>query len=256
MGVSTVTFNLQSSAQPVAAGAAVSVGPYTVTVTTGSTGGSSTPTPTGTSTAVPPTTICEPTPAGAGTPFGFRNGTSASNGDTTSQLVSSMTENTCLYQPSGANYSTDAGAGRGRSLMTGGSATTSTASQRAEWLWAPASTGTVSGTATVSVMVLCPTTGSLTLNGAIGTWAPQGTGTWSQQATGSATGFCATPNTWTRVTVPMVISSPFTVNPKVGSTKEQDLSTRLWVTGGSTGQTIRLDYEQSDAKSFLYVSVA
>ncbi|MEO8107973.1 MAG: prepilin-type N-terminal cleavage/methylation domain-containing protein [Actinomycetes bacterium] len=257
LGVSTVTFNLQSSAQPLAEGAAVGVGPYTVTVTNGSTGGSATPTPSGTSTVVPPTTICEPTPAGAGTPFGFRNGTTATYGDTTSQLVNSMTENTCLNQASSADYSTDQGGGTGRSLTTGGTVTTSTAAQLAEWRWASASTRTVAaGTATISVMVLCPVTGALTLNGAIGTWETQGQGAWVQKGSGSATGFCATSNTWTRVTVPMSVSSAFTVNPKVGPTKELQLSTRLWVTGGSAGQTIRLDYEQPNAKSFLYVSVA
>jgi prepilin-type N-terminal cleavage/methylation domain-containing protein len=250
LGVSTVTFNLQSSAQPAADGAAVGVGPYTVTVTTGSTGG--TPTPTGTG----PNTICTPTPAGAGTPFGFRNGVTASNGDTASQLVNTMTENTCLYQPASANYSTEAGAGRGRSLTTGGFDATSTAAQRVEWRWNPASTKTVAaGTATISVMVSCPVVGpSVTLSGAVGTYNQKAPGTWTSQGTGTATVSCAVADTWTRVEVPMTVATAFTVQNKVQG-QPQYLSARLWTTGAA-GQKIRLDYEQSDAKSFLYVSVA
>ncbi len=255
LGVSSVTFDLQSSAQPTADGALVAVGPFTVTVTTGSTGGTATPTPTGT--AVPPSTVCAPTPAGAGTPFGFRNGTTATNGDTTSQLVNSMSENTCFNQPASANYSTEAGAGTGRSLTTGGNATTSTAAQRAEWRWAPASTKTVAaGTATISVMVSCPAVGaSVTLNGAIGSFHEKGAGTWAQKGTGSAAVSCATANTWTRVTIPMTVASAFTVTNKLQGVPV-NISARLWVTGGTPGQKIRLDYEQDPSKSFLYASVS
>lgn len=256
-GTSSVTFNFESSAQPAASGADVSVGAFTVTVTTGSTGGTPTPTPTGTSTVTPPTTVCEPTPGGAGTPFGFRNGIAATSGDTTSQLVSNMTENTCLNQPSSANYSTDAGAGTGRSITTGGSATTTTVSQRAEWRWNPASTKTVAaGTATVSVMVSCPVVGSsVTLNGALGTFNEKSPGTWTSRGTGSASVSCATAGTWTRVNVPITVATAFTVANKVQG-QPQHLSARLWVSGGSAGQKLRLNYEQADAKSFLYVSLA
>jgi prepilin-type N-terminal cleavage/methylation domain-containing protein len=256
-GTSSVTFDFESSAQPSADGADVAVGPFTVTVTSGSTGGSGTPTPTSTGTATAPTTVCEPTSSlGAGTPFGFRNGTAGTSGDTTSQLVNSMTENICMNQPAAANYSTDAGAGTGRSITTGGTVTTSTASQRAEWRWNPASTKTVAAsTATISVMVSCPTTGSnLTLNGAIGTFNEKNS-LWTSRGTGSSTVSCATANDWVRVTVPMTISTSFTVANKVQG-QPQHLSARLWVTGGSDGQTLRLNYEQSDAKSFLYVNVS
>jgi prepilin-type N-terminal cleavage/methylation domain-containing protein len=256
-GTSSVTFNLESSAQPSANGADVAVGPFTVTVTTGSTGGSGTPTPTGTGTATAPTTVCEPTTGlGSGTPFGFRNGTSGTSGATTSQLVNSMTENTCMNQPSAANYSTDAGSGTGRSLTTGGTVTTSTASQRAEWRWNPASTKTVAAsTATISVMVSCPVAGSnLTLNGALGTFNEKNS-LWTSRGTGSTTVSCATANSWARVTVPITVATSFTVANKVQG-QPQHLSARLWVTGGSAGQQLRLNYEQSDAKSFLFVNVS
>ncbi len=258
VGVSSVTFNFLSSAQPTASGAAVAVGPFTVTVTSGSTGGSASPSPSGTSTA--PNTVCTPTPAGVGTPFGFRNGVSAINGNTTTQLFNAMTENTCLNQPAAANYSTDTGNGTGRSLTTGGTAATATtvamANKMAEWRWNPATTKTVAtGTATASVMVSCPATGAnVTLNGAIGTFNEKSPGTWSSKGTGSATVSCAAANTWTRVTVPMNVTSSFTVANKVQGSP-QNLSVRLWTTG-TAGQMIRLDYEQPTAKSFLYVSLA
>lgn len=257
-GSSSVTFNFESSAQPAASGADVSVGAFTVTVTTGSTGGSASPSPSGSGSAssTAPTTVCEPTPAGTGTPFGFRNGTAGTSGNTTSQLVNSMTENVCLYQNAAANYSTDAGNGTGRSITTGGSATTSTASQRAEWRWNPASNKTVAaGTATVSVVVSCPSTGgNLTLNGAIGTFSEKNS-TWASKGTGTATVSCATANSWSRVTVPISVASSFGVANK-SQGQPQHLSVRLWVSGGSAGQMLRLNYEQSDAKSFLYVNVA
>ncbi len=254
LGVSTVTFNLQSSAQPTADGAVVGVGAYTVTVTNGSTGGSATPTGTGTA---PPSTVCAPTPSGAGTPFGFRNGTTATSGDTASQLVNSMTENICLNQPASANYSTEAGAGTGRSLTTGGSATSTAAAQVAEWRWNPSTNKTVAaGTATVSVVVSCPVAGAnVTLNGAIGTFHDKLTGTWAQEGAGSTTVSCATANSWARVTIPMTIATSFAVSNKVQGFP-MNLSTRLWVTGGTAGQKIRLDYEQDPSKSFLYLSVA
>jgi prepilin-type N-terminal cleavage/methylation domain-containing protein len=253
LGASSVTFNLESSAQPSVDGADVSVGAFTVTVTTGSTGG--TPTPTGTSTA--PSTVCEPTPSGAGTPFGFRNGTTGASGDTTSQLVNTMTENICMNQPAAANYSTDAGSGTGRSLTTGGSVTTATAGQRAEWRWNPSTTKTVAaGTATVSVMVSCPVVGSnVTLNGALGTFNEKAPGTWTSRGTGTATVSCAAADAWARVDIPISVATAFTVANKVQG-QPQHLSTRLWVTGGSAGQKIRVDYEQADAKSFLYVNVS
>jgi prepilin-type N-terminal cleavage/methylation domain-containing protein len=251
IGTSSVTFNFESSAQPTSDGAAVAVGAFTVTVTSGSTGGSASPSASG------PNTICTPTPAGVGTPFGFRNGTTATAGSTTSQLVNAMTENTCLYQPSSANYSTDVGSGTGRSLTTGGTATTNTATQRAEWRWNPAAQKTVAtGTATISVMVSCPVAGAdVTLNGAIGTFNEKAPGTWTSRGTGSTTVSCATANSWVRVTVPMTVSTAFTVKPQVQGSP-QNLSARLWVTGGSAGQKIRIDYEQADAKSFLYVNVS
>lgn len=255
IGTSSVTFNFQSSSQPTASGAAVAVGPFTVNVTTGSTGGSASPTPTGTSTA--PSTVCAPTPAGVGTPFGLRNGISATNGATTSQLVNSMTENTCLNQPASANYSTEAGSGTGRSLTTGGSAISTLANQMAEWRWNPAATRTVAtGTATISVMVACPVAGAtVTLNGAIGTFNEKAPGTWTSQGTGSASVSCATANTWVRVTVPMSVATSFTVANKVQGSP-QNLSARLWTSGGTVGQKIRVDYEQTNAKSFLYVNLA
>ncbi len=257
-GSSAVTFNFQSSAQPDVDGAAVSVGAFTVTVTTGSTGGSATPTPTGTGTATAPTTVCTPTPAGAGTPFGFRNGTAGTSGNSTSQLVNAMTENTCMNQPASANYSTEASSGtKGRSITTGGSATTTTASQRAEWRWAPASTRTVAaGTVTLSVMVSCPVAGgNVTLNGAVGSFHDKGSGTWTQRGTGSTSVSCATANTWSRVTIPMTVATSFDVTNKLQGSPVY-LSGRVWVTGGSAGQTVRLDYEQPDAKSFLYANVS
>ena len=256
-GNSSVTFNFQSSAQPSANGASVSVGSFTVTVTSGSTGGSATPSPTGTSTTTAPTTVCTPTPAGAGTPFGFRNGIAGTSGNTTSTLVNSMTENICMNQTSSANYSTEASAGSvGRSLTTGGSATSSTASQMAEWRWNPATTKTVAaGTATASVMVSCPVAGgNVTLNGAIGTFNDKFSA-WTSKGTGSATVSCATANSWVRVDVPMSVSSSFTVKNK-DQGQPQYLSVRLWVSGGSAGQAVRVNYEQADAKSFLYVNVS
>ncbi len=253
-GTSTVTFNLQSSAQPTATGAAVAVGPYSLTVTTGSTGGSASPTPTGS--GVPPSTVCAPTPAGAGTPFGFRNGTVAAYGDSASQPVNSMTENICLNQPSSANYSTEAGVGTGRSLTTGGSDTSATASDLAEWRWNPPSNKTVvAGTATISVMVSCPVVGAtVTLNGAIGTYSEKGVGTWTNQGTGSTPVSCATAGSWVRVTVSMPVSTAFAV-PNRFQGQPMNLSARLWVTGGTAGERIRLDYEQDASKSFLYVQV-
>lgn len=253
LGTSSVTFNFQSSAQPTATGAAVAVGPFTVTVTSGSTGGSVSPSPTGTA----PSTVCTPTPTGIGTPFGFRNGISATNGATTSQQVNSMTENTCLSQPATANYSTEAGAGTGRSITTGGSDTAGLASQMAEWRWNPATTKTVAtGTATISVMVSCPVAGAtVTLNGAIGTFDEKSPGTWTSRGTGSAAVSCATANSWVRVAVPMNVGTAFTVANKLQGAP-QNLSARLWVSGGSAGQQIRVDYEQTNAMSFLYVNVA
>jgi hypothetical protein len=126
----------------------------------------------------------------------------------------------------------------------------------AEWRWNPASTRTVaSGTATVSAMVSCPTTGSnLTLNGALGTFNEKNS-VWSSKGTGNATVSCATANSWVRVTVPITVSTSFTVANKVQG-QPQHLSARLWVSGGSVGQKLRLDYEQVAAKSFLYVSVS
>jgi prepilin-type N-terminal cleavage/methylation domain-containing protein len=255
-GTSSVTFTLQSSAQADAEGASVSVGPFTVTVTTGSTGGSASPTPSGTATSTAPTTVCEPAPAGAGTPFGFRNGTAGASGDTSSQYQSAMTENFCMNQPTAANYSTDVGAGTGRSITTGGTVSSTTASNLAEWLWNPASNKTVaSGTATASVLVSCPSAGAnLTLNGAIGLFNEK-SGTFTSKGTGSTTVSCATANAWGRVTVPMTVSSSFGVANKYQG-KAQYLSVRLWVTGGSAGQKLRVNYEQADAKSFLYVSIA
>jgi prepilin-type N-terminal cleavage/methylation domain-containing protein len=255
-GTSSVTFTFQSSAQPAASGASVTVGPYTVTVTTGSTGGSPSPSPSGSSSSSAPSTVCAPTPAGAGTPFGFRNGTAGTSGDTTSQLVSSMSENTCLNQPASANYSTDAGAGTGRSLTTGGSATSSSASTMAEWRWNPPSTRTVAaGTATVRVVVSCPAVGgNVTLNGAIGTFSEKNS-VWAQKGSGSTSVSCASANSWTTVDVPMSVGSAFSVVNKLQG-QPQHLSVRLFVTGGSAGQKLRLNYEQPTAKSFLYVSIA
>ena len=255
-GTSAVTFNFESSAQPDTSGADVSVGAFTVTVTTGSTGGSATPTPSGTGTATAPTTVCEPTPAGAGTPFGFRNGTAGTSGNTTSQSVNTMTQNICMNQPSTANYSTEASSGTaGRSLTTGGTAT-GTAAQMAEWRWNPPSNNlTVSGTATVSVVVSCPVAGgNLTLQTALGTYSEKNS-VWAQKATGNTTVSCATANDWSRVTVPITVSPSFNVS-KQAQGQPQHLSVRLWVSGGSAGQMLRLNYEQPDAKSFLYVNVA
>ena len=239
-GASSVTFNFLSSAQPTASGAAIAVGPFTVTVTSGSTGGSA----------------CTPTPAGVGTPYGFRNGISATNGNTTTQPVNSMSENTCLDQPASANYSTDIGNGTGRSLTTGGSAAQGTSvSQLAEWRWNPPATRTVAaGTATAVIWVSCPTVGAnVTLNGAIGTFDEKSSGTWTSQGTGSAIVSCATANTWTRIQVPMTVGTAFSAPNKVQGSPS-NLSVRLW-TAGTAGQRIRLDYEQPDHKSFLYANV-
>lgn len=248
IGTSTVTFTLTSSAQPTANGAVVSSPTYTVDVTTGSTGGSATPTPSGTGSAGP-TTVCEPTPASAGTPFGFRNGSGIA-GDTTSTLVNTMTENTCLYQPGTPNYSTEAGSGVGRSLTAGGSDSSGSAAQMVEWRWNPGATKRVAaGTAYVSVMVSCPVAGSsVQLNAAVGT-VNVNNGSWSKKDEDQVTVSCATAGTWSRVEIPITINSQFNVN----STNQ--LSVRLWVTGGTTGQKLRLDYESAAAKSFFYAKV-
>lgn len=247
-GTSTVTFNLESSAQPSADGADVSSPTYTVNVTTGSTGGTPTPTATGYN------TICEPVPPITGTPFGFRNGTTGTNGATTSQLVNLMTENTCLNQDP-ANYSTEAGSGTGRSLTTGGSATASSAAQRAEWRWNPSATRRVTvGTAYVSVLVSCPAVGSsVTLNAALGLYRDKNA-SWTQSTSGSQSVSCATANAWTRVEIPMSVGSQITVQNKYQGQPEY-LSVRLWVTGGTAGQQLRLNYENGDAKSFFYARV-
>jgi hypothetical protein len=161
-----------------------------------------------------------------------------------------------MNQPASANYSTDVASGTGRSIATGGSASTSTAAQRAEWRWNPSSNKTVAaGTATVSVMVSCPATGAnLTLNGALGTFNEKNS-LWTSHGTGTGTVSCATANAWVRVTVPITVASSFTVNNKFQG-QPQHLSVRLWVSGGSAGQTLRLNYEQSTAKSFLFVNVS
>jgi hypothetical protein len=49
----------------------------------------------------------------------------------------------------------------------------------------------------------------------------------------------------------MTVASPFEVTNKLQGSPV-NLSARLWVSGGS----IRLDYEQDAAKSFLYASVS
>ena len=112
------------------------------------------------------------------------------------------------------------------------------------------------GTVTVSVIVSCPAVGaSVTLNGAVGTFHEKPPGTWAQKGTGAAVVNCATANTWTRVTIPMTVASGFDVTNKLQG-QPVNLSVRLWVTGGTAGQKIRLDYEQDPSKSFLYASVS
>jgi prepilin-type N-terminal cleavage/methylation domain-containing protein len=248
LGTSTVTFTLTSSAQPSADGAVVTSPIYTVDVTTGSTGGTATPTPTGTGPVY--TTVCEPTPAGAGTPFGFRNGAAGVVGDTTSTLVNLMTENVCLYQDGSPNYSTDAGAGAGRSLTTGGSDTSTSASGRVEWRWDPGATRRVTaGTAYVSVMVSCPIAGpDLELHAAVGQINVNNSA-WTSKAKNSVTISCAAAGTWTRAEIPISVGSQFNV------TSTNRLSVRLWVTGGNAGQQLRLDFETVTAKSFFYAKV-
>jgi hypothetical protein len=247
-GTSSVTFNLESSAQPSAAGADVSVGAFTVTVTTGSTGGSASPTPSGSGSTT--STVCEPTPAAAGTPFGLRNGTAGTAGDTTSQLVNAMTENICLAQAAASNYSTDAGTGTGRSLTTGGTATSTTAAQLAEWRWDPGTTRKVAaGTSYISVVVSCPVAGAtLTLNGAVGS-VNANNGNFTSKGTGTASVSCTTANSWARVEVSVSVASQFTIN------SSNQLSVRLWVTGGTAGEQLRLNYESSTDKSFFYAKV-
>lgn len=249
-GVSTVTFNLQSSAQPDVNGAVVSTQTYTVTVTTGSTGGGGTATPTPTGTGTVATTVCEPTPPGAGTPFGFRNGVIGTEGDTASTLVNEMTENVCLYQAASHNYSTEAGAGQGRALTTGGSDTSASAAERVGWRWNPGATRKVeAGTTYVSILVSCPVVGpNLTLYAAAGS-VNVNNDNWTSRGTGSETVSCASASAWARVVIAVPVAAQFTIN----STNQ--LEVRLWVSGGSAGQQLRLDYETADAKSFYYAKV-
>jgi hypothetical protein len=161
-----------------------------------------------------------------------------------------MTENTCLYQAAAANYSTDAGSGTGRSLTTGGSATSSTASQMAEWRWDPGTTRKVAaGTTYVSVLVSCPVVGAtLTLNGAVGS-VNANNGNFTSKGTGTASVSCTTANSWSRVDVAMTVGSQYNIN------SSNQLSVRVFVTGGTAGEQLRLDYEQPTSKSFFYAKV-
>jgi hypothetical protein len=161
-----------------------------------------------------------------------------------------MTENTCLYQDGSPNYSTEAGTGSGRSLTTGGSDVSTSAAQIVEWRWDPGATRRVTaGTAYVSVMVSCPVAGpSVELHAAIGQ-VNVSNGSWNSRADDSETVSCATAGTWTRVEIPISVSSQFNV------TSANNLSVRLWVEGGTAGQTLRLNFETTDAKSFFYAKV-
>ena len=53
----------------------------------------------------------------------------------------------------------------------------------------------------------------------------------------------------------MTVASAFDVTNKLQGVPV-NISARLWVTGGTPGQKIRLDYEQDPSKSFLYASVS
>jgi len=262
-GTSTTTFTLTSSAQPLADGAIVASPAFTLTVSTGSVGGSPTPTPsgTGTSTTTAPSSACTPDPSndvqGTGTTltsFGLKNGTTGTSGDTASQLLNAFSQASCLPQATDHNFSTEASNGSvGRSLAVGGSASSGTASQMAEWRWNPPSNTDFNGTASSSLVVSCATAGSnVTLHVAIGTYTAK-TDTWVSQGTGSVSVPCTTANAWTRVEIPVTIATAFEVKNKQSS-QPQYLSMRLW-TAGAGGPNVRVNYESPNARSFLSISM-
>lgn len=263
LGASSVVFTLTSSAQPGVDGAVVASPTYTVTVVTGSVGGgSSTPTTgTATPTSTLPSTACEPDPSndvqGTGTTltsFGLKNGTAGTAGNTTSTLINYFGQASCAYQAQDYNFSTEASNGSvGRSLTVGGSATSSTASQMAEWRWNPPSTKTFNGTASASLRVSCPVTGSnVTLNVAVGSFTAK-TSTWASKGTGSTSVSCASANNWTRVEIPVVLTSFSVANKSQG--QPVYLSMRLW-TSGAGAPNLRVNYESPNAKSFLSISMS
>ena len=252
LGVSSVKFILTSSAQPAASGAVVNSATYTVTVQSGAVGGSSSGTPS--------TSDCLPSPAlaaqGTGTTLtsmGLRNGAPTA-GATTSQILNSFTQGSCAPQSQDYNFSTDVSDGVtvGRALLAGGSATSTTATQMAEWRYNPASDTTFNGTASASLAVKCPSsTGTVTLNVALGTYTAK-TSTWASQSAATKSITCSSTTAWTQVEVALPIATSFVVKNK-SQGQPQYLSLRMWTATGSAG--LRVNYESPNNKSFLTVSM-
>jgi hypothetical protein len=242
----TVTFTTTSVAQPTASGA-VHTKNFTVTVTTCTVTQTSCPT-----TTTPAITA----PSGYSTVAFYLQNTPA--GNTATQLSIPLAKADCTVQTTSSmpNYSTDvSGSSTGRMLTPGGSAT-SKDSGRAQWWWQPASSDlNVSGTGStwgaLHLWVQCNTSGSATLNAAVGSMnqSTGGTGSFSAKESGSIT-LSSCSGGWTAVDIPLSATTGWAVK-KTGNPGY--LSLRVW--SSPTSPTIRLGYNWSTYVSYLVLAV-
>lgn len=182
LGTTTTTWSATSVAQPGSDG-----GTQTASTTVTGTSGAVTPTPTVTPTTPPPSSDCppsggEPSPTAAtgytSTTYTLHN--LSTPGNSTAQALLDLSKNgavaTSLYE-----YSTDIAAGQpGRVLTVGGTFSSGTPAQRADWR-APVGRKAYSGTATVSLWVAAPvgdTVTSVNLTAYVYKWVKVG-GTYS-----------------------------------------------------------------------------
>ena len=240
----TVTFTTTSVAQPSASGA-VHTKSFTITVTTGTVTQGTCPT-----TTTPAITA----PSGYSAVAFYLQNTPV--GNTTTQASIPLARADCTVQTASSmpNYSTDVGgSSTGRTLTPGGSQT-STGSLRAQWWWQPASANlNVSGSGStwgvLHLWVQCNTSGSATLNAAVGSMNTSAGGSFTAKETGSATiASCA--GGWTSVDIPLAGAAGWQVK-KNGNPGY--LGVRVW--SSSTSPTMRLGYNWSTYVSYLVLAV-
>ena len=180
-------------------------------------------------------------PSGSGT---ARLGPSA---DTTSQLVNTMTENICLYQ-TGSSELLDRGWRRHRAVADDRRVGTTSELLPASWR---SGAGTRRATRRVTAGTAYASVDGLLPGRRLGRdsqrrhryLSARSNGTWTAEVPAAARRSPAQPRThglaWS---IPITVRPQFTVQNKYQG-QPQHLSVRLWVTGGTAGQQIRLNYE-------------
>ncbi|TXH45107.1 MAG: prepilin-type N-terminal cleavage/methylation domain-containing protein [Actinobacteria bacterium] len=259
-----ITYNITitgtSTKQPTASTAVSSTAPITVIWQSGAvspppTPASSTPAPGSTSATPTPSTTsrCVQASSTVTPPSGYTLHRfllqNVPAGDTATVAVNPLQKDDCAVQYLDHKYSTNVDQEVGRAVATGGSTNTAGGADVAEWRWLAPVITSIQGAARVDLHYRCDS-GSATLNVALGDWnQTSNNNQWTSRATATANVTCN--GSWETVSVPLTVSTAFTLRSKTGANAVPTyLSLRV---AASSGSGVRLNYDANSAPSALFV---